>query len=100
MRLPEPTSIPARRAIASWPAKVSRQPAEPHLHGGPVRVDGDVPELGAEAVRAPEELAVDEDAAADADLAEDGDEVLEIAARRPASARRAPRGSPRCRRGP
>ena len=36
-------------------------------------------ELGAEAVRAAEELAVEEDAAADADLAEDGDEVLEVA---------------------
>ena len=78
MRLPEPNSIPALRAIASWPANVSRHPAAPHLHR-PVRVDGDVAELRAEAVRAAEELTVDEDAAADADLAEDGDEVLEVA---------------------
>ena len=86
-------AMPARRAIASSPTNVSRQPAEPHLHGGPVGIDGDVAELAAEAVRAAEELAVDEDAAADADLAEDADEVLERRARRPASARRAPRGS-------
>ena len=79
MRLPEPNSIPALRAIASWPANVSRQPGRATLAGRPVRVDGDVAELGTEAVRAPEELTVEEDAAADADLAEDADEVLEVA---------------------
>ena len=32
---PDPTVIPARRAIASCPTYVSRHPFEPHLHGGP-----------------------------------------------------------------
>ena len=64
-----------------------------------VGIDGDVAELAAEAVRAAEQLAADDDARADAELARDVDEVAEARARRPPTARRARRGSPRSRRG-
>ena len=78
-RPPAPTVIPARRAIASRPTNVSRQPRGAAVAVRAVRLDGHVPELAAVAVGAAEELAVDEDAAADADLAEDADEVVEAA---------------------
>ena len=45
--------------------------------GSAFRIDGDVPELAAEAVRPAEEAAAEHDAAADADLAEDADEVVD-----------------------
>ena len=57
---------------------------DPHCADGPLGSTVDVPELAAETVRAPEELAVDEDAAADADLAEDADEARETLRRAPA----------------
>ena len=43
----------------------------------PVRVDRDVAELPAEAVRAAEQASAEDDASADADLAEDADEVVD-----------------------
>ena len=74
---PATGGTPAARAIDSWPTNVSTHPRLPHAHSGAVRVDGDVTELAAEAVRPAEEPAAEHDAAADADLAEDADEVVD-----------------------
>ena len=79
MRLPEADSMPARRAIASWPGEGLEAAVGAALAGRPGRVDGDVAELRTEAMRAAEQLAVDEDAAADAYLAKHADKILELA---------------------
>ena len=71
--------MPARRAIASWPTNVSRQPTAPHWHGGPpgstVMCPNSPPKPCAPRKSSPP-MKIPR---ADADLGEDADEVVEAA---------------------
>ena len=96
---PATGETPAARAIDSWPTSVSTHPRLPHAHSGAVRVDGDVTELAAEAVRAAEQATTEHDAAARRRPRRRRRRSRRSRRRRPSSALRARRGSTRSRRG-
>ena len=92
-------SRPAARSSAPSATRVSTQPRLPHAHSSPSGSTVTWPSSPPKPVRAAEQLAADDDAGADAQLARDVEEVAQARGRRPATARRARRGSPRSRRG-